>query len=157
MLPDLISSNQAAYVKSRYISESGRIIYDVLETTSILNKKGFLVRVLIKKALDSVDHSFLSAVLQKHGFEGRFLKWIQILIKNLESCVVNGGITTKFFSLDRGRRQGDPISAFLLMLALKASFFLFKLSNNIKGLDIYGQIYYTQMIAASFLRTKNLL
>ena len=125
-------------MKNRYISESGRLIYDVLETASILNKKGFLVTVDIEKAFDSVDHSFLLAVLQKYGFGERFLKWIQILIKNQESCVVNGGITTKFFSLDRGARQGDPISAFLFILALEVSFVLIKSNNNIKGLDIYG-------------------
>ena len=45
-----------------------------------------------------------------------FLKWIQILIKNQESCV-NVGITTKFFSLDREDHQGHPISAFLFTLA----------------------------------------
>ena len=50
MLPDLISSNQMVYVKNRYISESGRLIYDVLETASILNKKGFLVTIDIEKA-----------------------------------------------------------------------------------------------------------
>ena len=81
---------------------------------------------------------FFLAVLQKYGFGERFLKWIQILIKNQESCVVNGGITTKFFSLDRGARQGDPISAFLFILALEVSFVLIKSKNNIKGLDIYG-------------------
>ena len=59
LLTDLISSNQTAYVKNRYISESGRLIYDALETVSILNKKGFLVTVDIKKAFNSVDHSFL--------------------------------------------------------------------------------------------------
>ena len=41
ILPDLISSNQTAYVKNRCISETGRLIYDVLETASVLNKKGF--------------------------------------------------------------------------------------------------------------------
>ena len=69
-------------MKNRYISESGRLIYDVIEAASILNKKGFLVTVDIEKAFDSVDHSFLLAVLQKYGFGERFLKCIQILIKN---------------------------------------------------------------------------
>ena len=53
ILPDLylISSNQTAYVKNRYISESGKLVYDVLETASILNKKGFLVTMISKKLL----------------------------------------------------------------------------------------------------------
>ena len=136
--PHLISSNQTAYVKNRFIRESGKLIYDILETASILNKKGFLVTVDIEKAFDLVDQSFLLAVLQKYAFGEHFLKWIQILIKNQESCIVNGGITTKFFSLDRGARQGDPISAFFFILALEVSFVLIKTNNKIKGLDIYG-------------------
>ena len=68
----------------------------------------------------------------------RFLKRIQILTKNQESRVANGGITTIFFSLDRGERQGDPISTLLFILALEVSFVLIKTSNKIKGLDIYG-------------------
>ena len=31
VLPELISSNQTAYAKNRYISESGRLISDVIE------------------------------------------------------------------------------------------------------------------------------
>ena len=58
ILPDLISSNQPAYVKNRYINESGRLIYNVHETASILNKKGFLITVDIEKAFGSVEHSF---------------------------------------------------------------------------------------------------
>ena len=50
ILPHLISSNQTAYVKNRYVSESGRLIYDVIETASFLNKKGLLVTVDIEKA-----------------------------------------------------------------------------------------------------------
>ena len=138
ILPHLISSNQTASVKNRYISESGRLIYDVLETASILNKKRFLVTVDIEKAFDLIDHYFLLVVLQKYGFGERFLKWIQILIKNQESCVLNGDITTKFFSIDRGTRQGDLISAFLFILDLEVSFVLIKTNNKIKGLDIYG-------------------
>ena len=81
ILPHLISSNQTAYVK-KHINESGRLIYDILETASILNKTRFLLTVDIKKAFDLADHSFLLAVLrQKYGFGERFLKCIQILIK----------------------------------------------------------------------------
>ena len=53
ILSDLILSKQA-YMKNRYISASGRLICHVLQTASILNKKGFLVTV----DDHSVDHSF---------------------------------------------------------------------------------------------------
>ena len=74
ILLDLISSNQTVFVKNRYISKSGRLIYDVLETASILNKKKFLVTVDIEKAFDFFGYSFLLAVLQKYDFGEYFLK-----------------------------------------------------------------------------------
>ena len=74
ILPAAISSNQTAYVKNRYMSEGGRLIYDVPETANIVNKEGFLVTVDIKRTSDSVDHFFLSAGLLKYGFRESFLK-----------------------------------------------------------------------------------
>ena len=51
ILPDLISFNQSTYVQNRYICESGKLIYDVLQRASILKRKWFLVTVNIEKLL----------------------------------------------------------------------------------------------------------
>ena len=59
VLPDLISSQQTAYVKNSYIWESGRLISDIIEITEIQNIEGFLVTMDIEKAFDSLDHNFL--------------------------------------------------------------------------------------------------
>ena len=48
-----------------------------------------------EKAFDSVNHLFLFTAIEKYGFNEDFIKWIHILIQNLESCVINGG-TMKF-------------------------------------------------------------
>ena len=34
------------------------------------------------------------------------------------SCIINGGITTRYFKLKKGTRQDDPISALLFILLL---------------------------------------
>ena len=52
VLPELISSNQTAYVTNRYISESGRLISDVIEMCDILDIPGYLVTMDIEKAFD---------------------------------------------------------------------------------------------------------
>ena len=69
----------------------------------------------IEKAFDSINHSFLMCVLKKIGFGNEFQKWIQILMKNPELCVINGSKTTPYFKLERGTRQGDPISVYLFI------------------------------------------
>ena len=67
-----------------------------------------------EKAFDSLDHNFLISTLEKYGFRENFISWVKILLRNQESCVLNDGKTTKHFLLERGARQGDPISVFLL-------------------------------------------
>ena len=117
-----MNENQVAYVNNRFISESGRLISDVLEITSSLNIEGLLMTVDIKKTFDSINYSFMMWVLAKFGFGNEFRKWIQILLKNPESCVINGGKTTPYFKLERGTRQGDPILAYLFIIALEVVF-----------------------------------
>ena len=126
VLPDLISSQQTAYVKNRHIGESGRLISDIIEITKIRKIGGFLVTMDIEKAFDSLDHNFLISTLEKYGFGQNFILWIKIILNDQESCVINGGKTTKYFILGRGARQGDTISAFLFILALEVLFLLMK-------------------------------
>ena len=76
--------------------------------------------------------------VKKIGFGSGFRKWIQILIKNSESCVVNGGKTTPYFQLERGTRQGDPILTYLFILALEVVFSLIKANPDIKDLHIFS-------------------
>ena len=64
----LISSQQTAYIKNRFIGESGRLISDITEISSFFNITGFLVTMDIEKGFDSLDHSFLIFVLKKFGF-----------------------------------------------------------------------------------------
>ena len=80
----------------------------------------------MEKAFHSLDHSFLISVLNKTGFRENFIGWIKILLYNQESRLLNGGFTTKYFNLEKGARQGDPITAYLFILALEILFLLIK-------------------------------
>ena len=60
VLPELISSNQTAYVKNRCISESGRLISDVIQVCDMLDISHNLVTMDIEKVFDSLDHDFKS-------------------------------------------------------------------------------------------------
>ena len=63
VLPFLISSDQMAYVKNRFINESGAVISDILEISNSLALERLLVTVDIEKAFDSVNHYFLLHIL----------------------------------------------------------------------------------------------
>ena len=95
----------------------------------------------IEKAFDSLDHKLLIYALEKYGFGKNFISWVKILLRNKEPCVLNGGTTTKYFLLGRGARQGNPISAYLFVLALEILFQLIKSKPEIKGLTIFDHCY----------------
>ena len=70
----------------------------------------------IEKAFDSINHWFLIKLLEKYGFEKYFIKWIKILLQH------QGGIRTNYLKLENGTKQGDPISAYFLILVLEIVF-----------------------------------
>ena len=90
----------------------------------------------LEKAFDSIAHTFLLSVLEKFGFGQNFLNSVKLLLNKNESCVMNGGTTTKYFSLDRGARQGDPIAAYLFILVLEIFFILVRRNDSIHKLKI---------------------
>ena len=79
--------------------------------------------------------------MKRFGFGQNFVSWIEIILKNQESCVINGGTTAKYFKLNRGAPQGDPISACLFILAFEILFLLIKENPHIKGLNIFYHCY----------------
>ena len=95
----------------------------------------------IEKAFDSLDHTFLISVLKKFGFGTNFVNWIETLILKQESCVINGGNTTQYFHLERGARQGDPIFAYIFILALEVLLFLVRKNQDIKGLNTFDHLF----------------
>ena len=106
-----------------------------------LNLKGYIVTVDIEKALDSLSHSFLVAYLKKYRYGNDFIKWVEMLLECQESCVINGGSATKYFKLQKGARQGDPISASLFILCLEIVFILIKANKRVKGINIFEHTY----------------
>ena len=116
--------------------ESGRLISDVIEMCGILDISGYLVTMDIEKAFDSLDHDFLL-----FGFGENFIHWIKVLLNKQQSCVINGGFTTQYFNLEKGARQGDPISAYFFILALELLFELIKNNDDIRGITIFNHTF----------------
>ena len=126
ILPSVISSNQTAYVEKRCINEKGRVISDIIEICGKENIPRFLVTIDLEKAFDNLDHNFLLCALKKFGFGDSFFNWIKILLNDHQSCVINGGFATQYFTLKRGVRQDHPLSAYLFIIVLEAIFDLIK-------------------------------
>ena len=64
------------------------------------------------------------------------VKWIKTVYTKPESCVTNDGFATPFFSLERGLRQGCPLSGILFVIAVELLACTIRSDKSIKGLSI---------------------
>ena len=97
---------------------------------------GRMVCLDFKKAFDTVSRDFLFRTLSVFGFGPSFIQWMHTFYKNVSSCVLNNGFATSSFAVERGVRQGDPLSAYLFIIALEVLCVNIRNSNDIRGIKV---------------------
>ena len=81
--------SESAYVKSRTIFEAFGTIEDVME----FSKRYWQYWL-------------------KNAFGPSLIQWVNTFYNNISSCVLNKSYSTSPFAVERGVRQGDPLSAY---------------------------------------------
>ena len=56
--------------------------------------------------------------------------------RNIPSCVLNKGFSTAPFSVERGVRQGDPVSPYLFIIVLETLCIGIRGSKDIQGITV---------------------
>lgn len=92
----------------------------------------------IQKAFDTLSWSYLKAILHKWGFGERFQGWISSLYHNPKAYITYSGYRSDPFNIERGTRQGCPLSPLLFSLAIEPLAQLIRSNINIKGLELGG-------------------
>ena len=134
----IIHYNQSAYVKGRTVFDAIRTINDVLEYTERYKIDGRMVAVDFQKAFDSVNRNFLYETLSTFGFGASFIQWVRTFCQNISSCVVNNGFASGYFPIQRGDRQGDPLSPYLFMIVLEVLATRIRGDASIRGVNVDG-------------------
>lgn len=135
-LPDIINSDQTGYVANRYIGENLRLISDVILYTNLKNNPGLILLVDFEKAFDTIEWHFIQKSLAAFNFGVTFRKWVALLYTDISSTVVNNGFSSDSFKVERGVRQGCPLSPFLFILAAEILAIAIRENKNISGIKI---------------------
>ncbi|KAL9959711.1 hypothetical protein ACROYT_G033060 [Oculina patagonica] len=136
VLPNLINHDQTGFLKGRFIGENIRLIDCIIQYATEKNIPGLLLFIDFEKAFDSLEWSFIYDTLRTFGFGASLTNWVKTLYNNTESCVLNNGWASDFFEIQRGVRQGCPLSPYLFILSAEILAIAIRNNTNIKGISV---------------------
>jgi len=117
-LDEMVSPNQSAFIKKRFIQDNFMMVQQTVKFLHNQKQPRILLKLDITKAFDSVSWAFLLEVLRKLGFGSRWRDLVCALLTSSSTQVLLNGTPGDFIQHKRGFRQGDPLSPMLFILVM---------------------------------------
>ena len=132
----IVNTDQTGFLKGRFIGENIRLILDTMEYAGAENIPALLISIDYEKCFDRLEWSAVIGALRYFNFGDKFIRWIELLYKNVESCTTNNGKSSEWFKPTRGLRQGCPLSPYLFVVTAEIFANLIRKNPNIQGIKI---------------------
>lgn len=159
-LDKIVSETQSGFIKNRHITNNIRLVLDLLDYGDTVQSEALILFLDFYKAFDTIEHTFLFQSLKLFGFGLPFINIVEMLYKDINSSIIVNHNTTQRFSIERGIRQGCPISPFLFLLVTELLALGIKHDLDLKGLTIFDKEIKISQLADDtilFLHDKNQL
>lgn len=98
-----------------------------------------MVSLDAEKAFDRVEWSYLFFTLDRFGLGDSFARWVKILYTQPMAAVVTNRLRSTKFVVQRGNRQGCPLSPLLFAVAIEPLVEAVRLDPVLVGLDVGGK------------------
>ncbi|XP_060543089.1 transmembrane protein 168 isoform X2 [Pantherophis guttatus] len=154
VIKEVIHDDQAGFIEGRYMKDNERQVIDLLE---YLEKNKQIPAVLAfldaEKAFDRVDWNFLLKTLEKMDFGDQFILAVSAIYQEQKAqIIINGSLTTDF-KIEKGTRQGCPLSPLLFILTLEVLLNTIRDSTSLKGIVIRQEDYRIRAFADDLVVT----
>ena len=153
IITGIIDNAQTGFIKGRFIGENIRLLFDIIEMTEEQNIPGLIFFSDFEKAFDSLDHTYMFKCLKHFNFGNSLIRWIKLFYTDAKSCVSNNGHMSNFFSIERGVRQGCPLSPYLFIICIELLSHKISSVDELKGIRFSGKEFRKSLFAddASFI------
>lgn len=131
MMSNLVSPCQCSFIPNRHSGDNIIIAQEVfhLIRTKKGNKGWMALKIDLEKAYDRVKLEFIRETLLDTGCPRDFVNLVWNCISSPSMKVLWHGEALDSFKPERGVRQGDPLSTYLLVLSLECLFHLISLAE----------------------------
>ncbi|EFA81385.1 Pol [Heterostelium album PN500] len=115
----VVSVYQTGFVKNRYIMDNIITMKEIIDYCKQRGIKGLITLFDFNKAFDSISHGSIRRTLLHVGTPIHLVELIMNMISGSTAQVLVNGFLTDPIALNRGTKQGDPLSATLFVLVIE--------------------------------------
>ena len=130
LVPNLIDMDQTRFVKNRQTQDNIRWALHLINNLK-RNTESEIIILDAKKALDLVRWAYLHLTLNRFGFDSEVIGSLKSLYCSPTGRIKINGNWSKIVSLERGCRQGCPLSPALFIEPLLQAF---RVNGDVMGI-----------------------
>lgn len=119
LLPIIVKEDQTGFIKGRNSYNNVRRLLNIIQLSEQQEINGLVVSLDAEKAFDRVEWSYLFFTLDRFGLGDDFVRWVKVLYMEPMAAVLTNGLRSTNFTIQRGSRQGCPLSPLLFAVAIE--------------------------------------
>ena len=151
VLPDLIHVNQTGFIKNRHLQTNTRTCFSIIQYAKKYHVDLSVMAVDAEKAFDRLEWPFLFKVLEKCNLPTEMIDFVKLLYKYPTAKIYTNNVISGEIKLERGTRQGCPLSPLLFALAIEPLAEKIRQDPKVTGVTISKQQYKLNLFADDLL------
>jgi hypothetical protein len=100
----LVSREQSAFIRGRYILESVVIAHEIVHSVHKSKEPRVILKLDYEKAYDRVNIDFLLEILETRGFGSKWIGWIRSVVIGGSVSILENGEESNTFKTGKGLR-----------------------------------------------------
>ena len=141
VLPCIINEDQTCGIPGRTINSNLSLLRDIVTYSNSVNSSAALICLDQLKAFDRVDWNFIYRTLNAMNFGPNFINHVRTLYTDISSAIKCNGFVSEFFNLERGVRQGCPLSPLLYCIVAEVMAEAIRNEPKISGIKLPNNSY----------------